>query len=94
IKVREYLATGKPTVIAPLPEYEPMKNVLRIARSREDFFRQVEDALQETGTEAARARQAAVAGGTWDARAEWVSELIEETEDRSQESGVRSQESE
>jgi len=79
IKVREYLATGKPVVIAPLPEYEPLKDVLRIARSREDFFRLVEDALQETGTAAARARQAAVADGTWDARAEWVSDLIEKT---------------
>jgi glycosyltransferase involved in cell wall biosynthesis len=78
IKVREYLATGKPVVISPLPEYEPMQGVLRIARSREDFFRLVEDALNENDPEAARARQASVAGGTWDARAEWVSGLIEE----------------
>jgi glycosyltransferase involved in cell wall biosynthesis len=78
IKVREYLATGKPVVISPLPEYEPMRDVLRIARSREDFFRLVEDALAESDPEAARKRQASVAGGTWDARAEWVSGLIEE----------------
>ena len=78
IKVREYLATGKPVVIAPLPEYESMSDVLRIARSRDSFFQLVEEALAETGTEAARARQAAVAGGTWDARAAWVSRLIEE----------------
>ena len=78
IKVREYLATGKPVVIAPLPEYEPMKDVLRIARSRDDFLMLVEDALNEEGDERARARQAAVANGTWDARAEWVSQLIEE----------------
>jgi glycosyltransferase involved in cell wall biosynthesis len=78
IKVREYLATGKPVVIAPLPEYEPMKDVLRIARSRDDFLRLVEDALDERGSEGARARQSAVAQGTWDARAEWVSQLIEE----------------
>lgn len=78
IKVREYLATGKPVVISPLPEYEPMRDVLRIARSREDFFRLIEDALSESDPEAARMRQAAVAGGTWDARAEWVSELIED----------------
>lgn len=92
IKVREYLATGKPTVIAPLPEYEPMKDVLRIARNRDDFFRQVEHALEETGTEARRARQAAVASGTWDARAEWVSELIKETENRKQKTENRKQE--
>ena len=47
IKVREYLATGKPVVIAALPEYEPMADVLRIARSRDDFLRLVEEALGE-----------------------------------------------
>jgi len=76
IKVREYLATGKPVVISPLPEYEPMADVLRIARSRDDFIRLVKDALAETGTEKAAARQAAVQSGTWDARAEWVSDQI------------------
>src|SRR5215813_6304012 len=47
IKVREYLATGKPVVIAPLPEYEPMSDVLRIARSREKFLQLVDEALAE-----------------------------------------------
>jgi len=77
IKVREYLATGKPVVISPLPEYEPMRDVLRIARTRDDFFRLVEEALNDNDPAAAAARQAAVASGTWDARAEWVSDLIE-----------------
>ena len=77
IKVREYLATGKPVVIAPLPEYEPMRDVLRIARSHDDFLRLIQGALDERGEEASRARQASVAGGTWDVRAEWVSDLIE-----------------
>jgi glycosyltransferase involved in cell wall biosynthesis len=76
IKVREYLASGKPVVIAPLPEYESMSDALRIARSRDDFLRLVEEALREEGTEKAHARQAAVRDGTWDARAEWVSNLI------------------
>lgn len=78
IKVREYLATGKPVVISPLPEYEPMRDVLRIARSREDFLRLVEDALDDTDEDAALRRQSAVKAGTWDARAEWVSGLIED----------------
>jgi glycosyltransferase involved in cell wall biosynthesis len=79
IKVREYLATGKPVVISPLPEYESMGNVLRIARTHDDWFRLVEEALQDNDPAAAQARQAAVSSGTWDARAEWVSQLIEET---------------
>jgi glycosyltransferase involved in cell wall biosynthesis len=78
IKVREYLATGKPVVISPLPEYEPMRDVLRIARSREDFLRLVEDALDDKDEDAARRRQDAVRRGTWDARAEWASSLIED----------------
>jgi glycosyltransferase involved in cell wall biosynthesis len=79
IKVREYLATGKPVVISPLPEYETMSDVLRIARSGDEFMRLIDEALHEHGTELARARQAAVRDGTWDARAEWVSDLIQET---------------
>lgn len=79
IKVREYLATGLPVVISPLPEYESMGHVLRIARSHDDWFCLVEEALNESDPAAARARQAAVSNGTWDARAEWVSRLIEST---------------
>lgn len=77
IKVREYLATGKPVVIAPLPEYEPMADVLRIARSRGDFIGLIDEALNDNADSTKRARQAAVKNGTWDARAEWVSGLIE-----------------
>jgi glycosyltransferase involved in cell wall biosynthesis len=77
IKVREYLASGKPVVISPLPEYESMSEVLRIGRSREQFLELVEDALQEKDDAQAKARQDAVRDGTWDARAEWVSDLIE-----------------
>lgn len=78
IKVREYLASGKPVVISPLPEYESMSDVLRIGRTRTDFIRLIEDALSEQGSDLKQARQAAVRDGTWDARAEWVSELIEQ----------------
>jgi glycosyltransferase involved in cell wall biosynthesis len=77
IKVREYLATGKPVVIAPLPEYEPMGDVLRIARSRDEFLRLVEEALLEKDPVMKEKRQSAVASGTWEARAEFVGELIE-----------------
>ena len=78
IKVREYMATGKPVVISPLPEYESMSDVLRIARSRDDFLALVEDALHEEDSKAAAKRQATVKEGTWDARAEFVSRVIED----------------
>jgi glycosyltransferase involved in cell wall biosynthesis len=78
IKVREYLASGKPVVISPLPEYESMREVLRIGRSREQFLELVDEALREQGTELAQRRQSVVRTGTWDARTEWVSDLIEQ----------------
>jgi glycosyltransferase involved in cell wall biosynthesis len=77
IKVREYLASGKPVVISPLPEYESMSEVLRIGRSRDQFLQLVDEALHEEGIDATQARQNAVRDGTWDARAEWISGLIE-----------------
>ena len=77
IKVREYLASGKPVVIAPLPEYESMSDVLRIGRSRDQFLELVDEALAEEGTAQSQRRQDSVRDGTWDARAEWVSDLIE-----------------
>jgi glycosyltransferase involved in cell wall biosynthesis len=81
IKVREYLATGKPVVIAPLPEYEPMRDVLRIGRTRDEFLRLVEEALRENDPGMKEKRQCAVASGTWDARAQWVGGLIQEVLD-------------
>lgn len=78
IKVREYLATGLPVVISPLPEYEVMSEVLRIARSHDEWFRLVAEALAENDPAQGQARQAAVSSGTWDARAEFVSSLIED----------------
>ena len=78
IKVREYLASGKPVVISPLPEYESMSDVLRIGRSRAQFLNLVDEALREEGIELSGARQDAVRNGTWDTRAEWVSGLIEQ----------------
>lgn len=77
IKVREYLATGIPVVISPLPEYEHLSGVLRIGRSRIGFLELVADALEENDPSAVLKRQDAVKSGTWDARAEWVSDLIE-----------------
>ncbi|HWP42988.1 MAG TPA: glycosyltransferase [Blastocatellia bacterium] len=73
IKVREYLATGKPVVITPLYEYEPLDGILRISRSYDDFISKVEDALNSDDARSRQARQQAVEKNTWDARAEEVS---------------------
>ena len=75
IKVREYLATGKPVVISPLYEYLNTPGV-RIYRSSEEFIAQVEDALQNDTPSARETRQSVVRDCTWDVRAQQVGTLI------------------
>ena len=76
IKVREYLATGKPVVISPLYEYESLDGILRISRGYEDFIAKVDEVLRMDSDEQRAARQEAVRDGTWDARTEEVSRDI------------------
>lgn len=76
IKVREYLATGKPVVITPIYEYERLDGILRVSRGYDDFIAKVEDALNNDSPDRREARQQTVKESTWDARAEEVSEAI------------------
>jgi glycosyltransferase involved in cell wall biosynthesis len=76
IKVREYLATGKPVVISPLYEYLETPG-LRIYRSSEEFVSLVENALQNDSAEAKRQRQTVVQGNDWNARTKQVAGLIQ-----------------
>ncbi len=74
IKVREYMATGKPVVITPLYEYERFDGMLRIARGYDDFIAKIEDALWNDDEAKSKARQEAMRDATWDARTEQVSD--------------------
>ncbi len=75
IKVREYLATGKPVVMAPLYEYLQTPG-LRFYRGTEEFIAQVEEAMAMDTPALAAQRQAAVKDGTWDKRASQLAALI------------------
>jgi glycosyltransferase involved in cell wall biosynthesis len=75
IKVREYLATGKPVVIAPLYEYLETPG-LRFFRGTQEFIEQVETALEKDTLALAAQRQAVVRNNTWDERARQLATLI------------------
>lgn len=75
IKVREYLATGKPVVMAPLYEYLQTPG-LRFYRGAQDFIAQVEAAMETDTPALAAQRQAVVKEGTWDERASQLAALI------------------
>lgn len=75
IKVREYLATGKPVVISPLYEYRNTPGI-RIYRSADEFVQLVEEALAHDTPEQRAARQQTVVNCTWDVRAREVGVLF------------------
>jgi glycosyltransferase involved in cell wall biosynthesis len=75
IKVREYLATGKPVVIAPLYEYRQTPG-LRFYRGTQEFITQIEAALEADSPALSAQRQAVVRDGTWDERASQLAALI------------------
>jgi glycosyltransferase involved in cell wall biosynthesis len=75
IKVREYMATGKPVVISPLYEYLNTPGV-RIFHSVGEFITLVDDALSQDRPCDQQLRQNAVRNCTWDARAREVATLF------------------
>ena len=86
LKLREYLATGKPVVGVPIPETLHFGDCVRLAASPEEFLAAIENALSSDSPEDAQRRMAAVAHMSWDARVEEVLgvvrnrlETIEET---------------
>jgi len=68
LKLREYLATGKPIVSVSNPEIDKFSRWVRIAKGREAFLAELENALREDSPQAAAERMAAVADQTWDRR--------------------------
>mgnify|MGYP000877334155 CR=1 FL=1 len=81
LKLREYLATGKPVVSVTNPEIEKFAGLVRIAHGREEFLAQLDAALREGDAAGSAARQAAVRPHTWDARAADVYAIVRDALD-------------
>ena len=77
IKVREYLASGKPIVMAPLFEYLETPGI-RFYNGADDFIAKVEDALENDSPTDRKLRQSAVRDCTWDVRAREVGTMMKE----------------
>jgi len=77
IKVREYLATGKPVVMAPLFEYLETPG-LRFYKDTNEFIAQIEDALENDTSTDRELRQMQVQDATWDVRAFQLGSLMTE----------------
>lgn len=78
LKLKEYLATGKPVVSVPTPEVEQFAAHVAIAQRPTDFLAAIETALRDDTPARARARQAAVADMSWDARVAECIRIVEQ----------------
>ena len=76
LKLREYLATGKPVVSVRNPEIEKFSQWVRIVEGRDQFLAALEDSLLPEAAAAAAQRMAAVADQTWDKRVECVLDTV------------------
>jgi glycosyltransferase involved in cell wall biosynthesis len=94
IKLREYLAAGRPVVSSPLPEVLPYADVVELASRREEFFPAVQRTLAPGYDTPARqeARRRRVAGESWDSRARTIEELMWALLDEETERDARSDE--
>lgn len=72
LKLREYLATGRPIVTVSNPEIERFSQWVRIVDGDAAFLTAIEQALLPEPVEAAHARIAAVEKMTWDHRVQDV----------------------
>ncbi|AIF48403.1 glycosyltransferase [Dyella japonica] len=77
LKLREYLATGKPIVAVSNPEIARFASLVRIADGREDFLAGLDQAIADGPGKGAAERMAAVADQTWDHR---VDDVLREVE--------------
>ena len=73
LKLREYLATGKPVVSTYNPEVARFGELVRVATDAESFIQAVDAAIADRDPASQRARLESVRDATWDAR---VAEII------------------
>ncbi len=80
IKLKEYLAMGKPVVSTPMPAVVEMAQetgLVDVATDAETFLARLEHLLRTDSPELARRRQDSVRGDTWEARATEVGRVVD-----------------
>ena len=70
IKLKEYLASGRPVVSAPVPEVEKFAGIVEMAKDKDGFVKAIELTLEKDSREKAEMRRQAVKGQGWDAKVE------------------------
>lgn len=82
IKLKEYLALGKPIVSTPFPELKTYDDLIHVARSPTDFAACVRKALDESDSTLRERRQDHVRPSSWEAKANQILETLWANRDR------------
>ena len=78
IKLREYLAMGKPIVAVSIPEIDKFKEYVATARTKEEFLAALDGAVANGLTPEQARRQTELASTmTWDANLKRVMTVVE-----------------
>jgi len=76
LKMHEYLACGKPSVSADLPEVRPYSDVVRIALSHEEWLDSIEQELSDADADKITKRLYVAESNSWKSRVKQVLTLI------------------
>jgi len=88
LKLREYLATGKPVVSVPTPEVDRFSEFVRVAPDREAFLAAIEDCIAEDDPLQCERRMASVRAMSWDQRVDETLRSIDEALKQARESAL------
>ncbi len=77
LKLRECLATGKPTVSVDVPEVRILQPHVRVASCTAEFLEQMDQALADDSSQRSEQRREAVKNDGWDRRAAQLSGWID-----------------
>jgi glycosyltransferase involved in cell wall biosynthesis len=77
LKLREYLATGKPVVSVSAPEIDKFSAFVRIGRTRQELLAHLDAAMVGPSRAELEAQLAIAAGMTWDANLRRVLDRVE-----------------
>jgi glycosyltransferase involved in cell wall biosynthesis len=75
-KLHEYLAAGRAVVATDLPELRPYRNVMRLARTSDEFVQMIGQALGDCSAESVAARLAVARDNTWDRRVAEIGRIL------------------
>jgi glycosyltransferase involved in cell wall biosynthesis len=78
LKLREYLATGRPVVSVPMPEVHRLGAGVAVAETPEQFLASLEHELAGDNPARRAERQALVADATWEARVIQILDRLEQ----------------